>query len=268
MTTPNLDATGHWWVGALARFNFQLEYQKRCDNTIADVLSWITTHLDPNMVRSILNGINLGAAHQAEVHEPCHSWGWSWLGAIGPCCTAGHVSVQMHMTDWAEAQREDPVLSTALDWLEAQKKTDLKTLLGEHASSEEGQLILQNWQNFTIHQKAKYLHSMPKGDNEDLLLFVVPKAHAVGSLLWMDAIEMQDIRICDLYSVPIAGTLLVAGNDQPDVAIHQDLCMHCLQHEGGLSKAPLHPIMATTLSRSLTCRFYQHKDHLGARQVT
>ena len=28
MTTPNLDATGHRWVGALAKFNFQLEYQK------------------------------------------------------------------------------------------------------------------------------------------------------------------------------------------------------------------------------------------------
>ena len=28
MTTPNLDATGHQWAGALARLNFQLEYQK------------------------------------------------------------------------------------------------------------------------------------------------------------------------------------------------------------------------------------------------
>ena len=28
MTTPNLDATGHQWVGALSKFNFQLEYQK------------------------------------------------------------------------------------------------------------------------------------------------------------------------------------------------------------------------------------------------
>ena len=26
MTTPNLDATGHQWVGALAKFNFQMEY--------------------------------------------------------------------------------------------------------------------------------------------------------------------------------------------------------------------------------------------------
>ena len=28
MTTLNLDATGHQWVGALVRFSFQLEYQK------------------------------------------------------------------------------------------------------------------------------------------------------------------------------------------------------------------------------------------------
>ena len=26
MSTPNLDAMGHWWVGALAQFNFALEY--------------------------------------------------------------------------------------------------------------------------------------------------------------------------------------------------------------------------------------------------
>ena len=39
MTTPSLDTTGHQWVGALAKFNFQLEYQKGWDNTIAKVLS-------------------------------------------------------------------------------------------------------------------------------------------------------------------------------------------------------------------------------------
>ena len=39
MTTPNLDATGHQWVGALVKFNFWLEYQKGQDNTMADALS-------------------------------------------------------------------------------------------------------------------------------------------------------------------------------------------------------------------------------------
>ena len=39
MTTPNLDATGHQWVGALEKFIFQLEYQKGQDNVVADALS-------------------------------------------------------------------------------------------------------------------------------------------------------------------------------------------------------------------------------------
>ena len=69
-----------------------------------------------------------------------------------------------------------------LNWLEANKKTELKTLLAEHASSEEGQLILQNQQNFMICQKALYLCLMPTGKNEDLLLFIVPKAHQVTAL--------------------------------------------------------------------------------------
>ena len=43
------------------------------------------------------------------------------------------------MTDWAMAQREDPVLNAVWSWLEAKKKTDLRTLLGEHASSNETQ---------------------------------------------------------------------------------------------------------------------------------
>ena len=39
MLTPNLDAISHQWVGALVQFNFELEYQKVCDNTVADALS-------------------------------------------------------------------------------------------------------------------------------------------------------------------------------------------------------------------------------------
>ena len=88
----------------------------------------------------------------------------------------------MHLTDWATAQREDPVLNVVLSWLEAQKKTDLRTLLREHAFSEEGQMVWQNHQNFMTLQNALYLHSMTKGENEDLLLFMVPKAHQVTAL--------------------------------------------------------------------------------------
>ena len=70
MMTPNLNATGHRWVGAHVRFNFQLEYKKGHDNTVADVLSQVTTHLDPDTVRLILSGVTLGAAHWEEIHDP------------------------------------------------------------------------------------------------------------------------------------------------------------------------------------------------------
>ena len=37
---------------------------------MADVLSWITTHLNPEAVRSILDGVTLGAAHRVEGYDP------------------------------------------------------------------------------------------------------------------------------------------------------------------------------------------------------
>ena len=73
-------------------------------------------------------------------------------------------------------------LDAALYWLEAKKKIDLRTLLGEHASSEEGQMVWRNHKNFMVLQDALYLHSTPKGENEDLLLFIVPKAHLTSAL--------------------------------------------------------------------------------------
>ena len=148
MTTPNLDTTGHQWVGALVRFNFQLEYQKGWDNTVADLLSQITTCLCPNAVQSILNGVTLGMAHRAEGHDPTVVEGDHNIERE-VCVTAGWVQVKMHVTDWASAQREDPVLDAMLNWLETLKKTDLRTLLGEHALSKEGQVVWQNHQNFT-----------------------------------------------------------------------------------------------------------------------
>ena len=70
MSTPSLDATGHHWVSALAKYDFQLEYQKGRDNAVADALSWVTTHLPPKAVQAILDGVAIGASQQAERENP------------------------------------------------------------------------------------------------------------------------------------------------------------------------------------------------------
>ena len=92
---------------------------------MADVLSQVTTHLNPDTVRSICNRVTLEAAHWVEVHDPTVFEGDHDLEQEVHVAT-GHALVQMHVTDWAEAQREDPVLGAVLDWLEVKKKTDLR----------------------------------------------------------------------------------------------------------------------------------------------
>ena len=165
MKTPNLDATGHQWVGALVKFNFQLEYQKGWDNTVGDMLSQITTCLGLEAVQPILDEVTLGTALRVEGCDPAMVEGNHNIEKE-VCVTTRQVLVEMHVTDWATAQ----------------KKTDLRTLLEEHISSEEGQMVWRNCQNFRILQNALYLCSMPKGENEDQLLFLVPKAHQVATL--------------------------------------------------------------------------------------
>ena len=54
MTSPNLDATGHRWVAALANFNMSLEYQKGSDNKVADCLSHVTERLDEKSVKALI----------------------------------------------------------------------------------------------------------------------------------------------------------------------------------------------------------------------
>ena len=148
----------------------------------------------------------------------------------------------MHVTNWAAAQKEDPELDAVLQWLEAKKKTDLRTLLGEHASSEEGQIIWRNCQTFTVLQDALYLCSMPKGGNEDLLLFMVPKVHQTATLngCHQDAGHQGHDHTLSLLQECFWWPGMAKKMRQVIRA-----CKYCLQYEGGLPKAPLCPIVAT-----------------------
>ena len=148
----------------------------------------------------------------------------------------------MHVTNWAAAQRVDPELDAVWCWLEAKKKIDLRTLLEEHASSEEGQMVQRNHQNFTVLQAALYLCSMPIGENEDLLLFIVPKAHQTAALngCYQDAGHQGHDHTLSLLQEHFWWPGMAKQMRQTIRA-----CTHCLQNEGGFPKALLCPIVAT-----------------------
>ena len=63
---PNLNATGHQWVGALASFQFKLEYQKGAENGATDALSRVPISHSWETLQSLLEDVIVGAAYQSE----------------------------------------------------------------------------------------------------------------------------------------------------------------------------------------------------------
>ena len=84
---------------------------------------------------------------------------------------------------------------------------------------------------------------MPKGKTKDLLLFVVPKAHQVTTLNGCHRDAGHQGHNHTLSLLPECFWWLGIIN-QMQQSIKS--CVHCLQHEGDLPKAPLHPVVATT----------------------
>ena len=183
----------------------------------------------------------LGASQRAEGEDPAMIEG-NQEKEKEVRVAAGQVLVEMHVTDWAAAQKEDPELDSVLQWLEAKKRTDLRTLLGEQASSEEGWIIWRNLQNFTILPGALYLHSLPKGEYEDLLFFVVLKMHQTATLNGCH----QDTghQGCDHTLSLLQECFWWPGMAKQMRQVIR-ACTHCLQYEGGTPKATLCPIVAT-----------------------
>ena len=93
------------------------------------MLSQSTTHLGLEAVQSILDRVTLDAAQRAEGDDPAMVEGDHYI-ENEVCVAAGQILVEMHVTNWAAAQREDPKLDAVLHWLETKKKIYLRTLLG------------------------------------------------------------------------------------------------------------------------------------------
>ena len=129
---------------------------------MSDALSRVTTHLNPEVVQAVLDGAAIGTSQRAERENPAVIESDQQLEKEVQVAT-GRVLVEMHVTDWAVAQKEVPELDAVLQWLGSKKKADLRTLLGECIMSKEGQMVWRNCQNFTSLQGTLYLCSTPKG---------------------------------------------------------------------------------------------------------
>ena len=104
-------------------------------------------------------------------------------------------------------------------------------------------MVWKNHQNFTSLQGTLYLCSTPKGENEDLLLSLVPKVHQTAALngCHRDAGHQGHDHTLSLLQECFWWPGMAKQMRQVTKA-----CRCCLQYKGSTPKAPLCPIVATT----------------------
>ena len=117
---------------------------------VADALGWVVARLELEAVQAVWDGATIGTSQRVEGENPTIIESDQQLEQEVQV-TAGQVLVEMHVTNWETAQKEDHELDAVPQWLESKKKTDLRTLLGECIMSEEGQKVWRYHQNFTNH---------------------------------------------------------------------------------------------------------------------
>ena len=99
--------------------------------------------------------------------------------------------------------------------------------------SDEGQIVWRNCQNFTSLQGTLYLCSTQIGEDEDLLLFIVPKAHWTATLneYHQDARHQGRDHTLSLLQECFWWPGMAKQMRQVIKA-----CRHCLQYEGSTFK--------------------------------
>ena len=180
LMTPNLDATAHQWVSALASFQFNLEYQKGADKGAADVLSEVPISHSQETIQSLLEGANVGAADQGEVkaseelfeeHEHLSQEVGVQAAKLAP----------IHIVDWEEAQEADTTLAACHKWLCLRRDmplpkwdTLLKECLGVEAETEQGKMFFHTCNSLILNKGLMYMSTTPKGETDRVLTFVIP----------------------------------------------------------------------------------------------
>ena len=177
---PNLDAMGHQWVGTLASFQFELEYQKGSDNGAADALSWVPISHRWQTVQSLRGGVIIWVANRGEAKAN--------KGLLEEHkCLSREARVQvanlepMHIVDWEQAQEADVTIAGCHKWLRLMKgmlpprqDTLLKECLGVEAETEQGKMFFCICNSLVLNKGLMYINMTPKGETEGMLAFIFP----------------------------------------------------------------------------------------------
>ena len=137
-------------------------------------------------MKAVFNNLTSGAGRRAEldcnVDSPVHGE----ADSIEVNVKSARLNSQMHVTNWAEAQREDPEIGAAMDWCQldrmkselwAQQLLKFKSRLGPHKNTPAGKSLLRNADWLTLCEGLLYHRYMPKYQADKVKRFIVLRAH-------------------------------------------------------------------------------------------
>ena len=183
LTSPNMDVMKQRWINELAKYDFSLEYQKGKNDTVANALSrikeeWLSKEEADKLLKFVpvipddetvikifkekecdlkLESptpytMTLGAGRRAELE-------YDEVDSIKVSVKSARLNSQMHVTNWAETQQEDPEIEVAMDWCQlnrkksklwAQQLLKFKSCLGLNKNTPTGKSLLRNADQLTL----------------------------------------------------------------------------------------------------------------------
>ena len=73
-------------------------------------------------MKAVFHNLTSGAGRRAELEYSVNSAAHCEVDSIKASVKSKRLSMQMHVTDWAEAQCEDPEIEAPMDWCHLDKK--------------------------------------------------------------------------------------------------------------------------------------------------
>ena len=137
-------------------------------------------------MKAVFDNLTSGASRRAELEYSADSAVHCEANSTEVSVQSMRLSTQMHVTDWAKAQCEDPEIKATMDlchlnrrksqpWTEQLAK--LKSRLGTKKCTPEGRNILQNADKLTLSGGLLYYRYKPKYQIEEVKCFIMPRAH-------------------------------------------------------------------------------------------
>ena len=227
--------TGHQWVGVLASFQFEPEYQKGTNNGTVDALTRVPINHSRETIQSLLEGVIIGVADRGEAkaneelleeHEHLSQEARVQAAKLEP----------MYIVDWEEAQEADAALAGCRKWLHLRKDmplpwqdTLLKECLGAEAEMEQGNSLI-------LSKGLMYVNTIQKGETEGVLAFVIPvgQCHLALNGVHCDAGHQGQQRTLALTQERFWWPMMAE-----DCCAIVRGCPHCQAFEGEVPRASL-----------------------------